>query len=347
MRPFSRFLVLCLALAASPLFAEPLRTLYQVREPVPNQQADARGEALQRAFDTLLLRLTGDAESAKQPALAELRQDPQRLVSKYGYEGEHIVVDFDQATTERSLREAGVALWGANRPVVLAWWLNESPGSAQLVGDAQEGAATLHAAAQHRGLPLRLPLADLEEQFAATPEVFAARDEQALRAPSERYAADALLAVHARQTDNGWQANWNLWLNDAKGGGEVDGDSPAAVADAVMLAVSRYLAPRYVVASGAAETLTLEVVGADISRFAELEQLLQPLGGKLLRVESDRLVYRLTASREQLRAQLELAHLQEVTAEPAALDASQVPNPPDQPAAAQPEHSNNVLRYRW
>lgn len=346
MRLVSRFLVVCLALAASPLFAEPLRTLYQVREPVPSQQADARGEALQRAFDTLLLRLTGDAASAGKPALAELRKDPQKLISRYGYEGDSLVVDFDPATTERTLRQAGLALWGANRPVVLAWWLSETANGTQLLGDAQDGATTLQAAARHRGLPLRLPLADLQEQLAATPETLGAADAQALREPSERYAADALLTVHAREGEEGWQARWNLWLNDAHGSGQAKGDSQAAVADAVMLAVSQYLAPRYVVAPGAAKELTLEVFGADITRFAELDKLLQPLGGKLLSVERDRLVYRVTASPEQLRAQLELARLQEVPAEPAPLDGNAAPVAPDQPQAAQPE-PDTVLRYRW
>ncbi|UIP87033.1 DUF2066 domain-containing protein [Pseudomonas phenolilytica] len=346
MRLVSRFLVVCLALAASPLFAEPLRTLYQVREPVPSQQADARGEALQRAFDTLLLRLTGDAASAGKPALAELRKDPQKLISRYGYEGDSLVVDFDPATTERTLRQAGLALWGANRPVVLAWWLSETANGTQLLGDAQDGATALQAAARHRGLPLRLPLADLQEQLAATPETLGAADAQALREPSERYAADALLTVHAREGEEGWQARWNLWLNDAHGSGQAKGDSQAAVADAVMLAVSQYLAPRYVVAPGAAKELTLEVLGADITRFAELDKLLQPLGGKLLSVERDRLVYRVTASPEQLRAQLELARLQEVPAEPAPLDGNAAPVAPDQPQAAQPE-PDTVLRYRW
>ncbi|MCQ4232822.1 DUF2066 domain-containing protein [Pseudomonas stutzeri] len=346
MRLVSRFLVVCLALAASPLFAEPLRTLYQVREPVPSQQADARGEALQRAFDTLLLRLTGDAASAGKPALAELRKDPQKLISRYGYEGDSLVVDFDPATTERTLRQAGLALWGANRPVVLAWWLSETANGTQLLGDAQDGATTLQAAARHRGLPLRLPLADLQEQLAATPETLGAAGAQALREPSERYAADALLTVHAREGEEGWQARWNLWLNDAHGSGQAKGDSQAAVADAVMLAVSQYLAPRYVVAPGAAKELTLEVLGADITRFAELDKLLQPLGGTLLSVERDRLVYRVTASPEQLRAQLELAHLQEVPAEPAPLDASAAPVAPEQLPAAQPA-PDTVLRYRW
>lgn len=353
MRLISRFVILCFALAALPSLAAPLGDLYLVREPVSGQQSGGQAEALQRAFDTLLLRLTGDAEAAKQPAVAALREDPQQLISKYGYEDEHIVVEFDPGTTERSLRRAGVSLWGANRPTLLAWWLIERPDGAQLVGDGQDNAAILRAAAQHRGLPLRLPLADLSEQLLATPQTFAGDGREALREPSERYDADVLLAAHAQETDAGWQAEWKVWLDDEQRSGKAQGENPEALADAVMLAVSQFLAPRYVVAPGAASDITLEILGADVARFAELERLLEPFGGRLLRVDSDRLVYRVNASPEQLRAQLSLARLQEVTADELPLDAEQPLPGPDEtgsPASEPPaprEEPGTVLRYRW
>ena len=140
-------LALCIAFGvALPGHAEPLRNLYEVREPVSGQQTEARAAALQRAFDTLVLRLTGDAEVVKRGGCRAACR-PQQLISKYGYEGDHIVVDFDPATTERSLRRAGVALWGVNRPTVLAWWLNESVDGTQLVGDGQDSADILRRAA--------------------------------------------------------------------------------------------------------------------------------------------------------------------------------------------------------
>ncbi|BFN29315.1 hypothetical protein PSCT_01338 [Pseudomonas sp. SCT] len=349
MRLIYRLIVLCLALgAALPSQAEQLRGLYQVREAVSGQQAEERAAALQRAFDTLLLRLTGDAQVAKRQEVAALREDPQQLISKYGYEGEHIVVDFDPGTTERSLRRAGVSLWGSNRPTLLVWWLNERVEGTQLLGDGQDGAAPLRAAAQHRGLPVRLPLADLSEQLLATPDAFGANSRQVLGDASERYDADVLLAVHAREADSAWQGDWKVWLDDEAHDGKAKADSLEGLADAVLLAVSQYLAPRYVVAPGAASDITLEIIGADVARFAELDRLLEPFGGSLLRVESDRLVYRVNASPEQLRAQLSLARLQEVPEDEPPLDASQpVVEPGDGAGASAAPQGGTVLRFRW
>ncbi|MES2819353.1 MAG: DUF2066 domain-containing protein [Pseudomonadota bacterium] len=350
MRSLALLFVLSLSLFAVPVSAQTLSDLYQVREPVENQQPETRTAALNRALDTLVVRLTGDPEALKNPALAEVRQDPQQLILQFAYEGDALLVDFDPITTDRTLRQAGLTLWGANRPAILAWWLNESSEGAQLVGDGPgDDASTLRAAAQHRGLPVRLPLADLNEQLIATPDNLTASQPDALRPASERYAADALLAVKASEADGQWQAQWRLWLGDSREQGTAQGANAAALADAVWLAVSQRLAPRFVAAPGAAQGLTLEVQGATLSRYAELQQLLEPFGAHLQRAEGDRLVYRVNAAPETLRAQLALARLQEVPASEA-LDATLPPadgTAPTPTPGPQLVPREDVLRFRW
>ncbi|MEO4047871.1 DUF2066 domain-containing protein [Pseudomonas sp. CAU 1711] len=339
MRLSARLLVLCLTLLSLPARAETVEGLYQVREAVASQQPEERVAALGRALETLLLRLTGDAKALQSPALEGVRQDPQQLVSQYVYEGDTLVVDFDPLTTENKLRQAGLALWGANRPSILTWWLNGGAEGASLVGDGQEASAPLRRAAQHRGLPLRLPLADLQEQLLATPENLSTNQPEALREASQRYGADALLAVQAREEGGQWQAQWRLWLGDSREQGSAAAGSRQELADAVLLAVGQRLAPRFLVKPGASGALTLEVQGADLARFAELERLLEPFSARLLRVKGDQLVWQVNASAEQLRAQLGLAGLQEVPAEAAPLDASGAPQ-----AAPAP---TNRMRFRW
>ncbi|MBC9251748.1 hypothetical protein A9179_15865 [Pseudomonas alcaligenes] len=331
----------CLALFGLSVHAETVSDLYQVREAVTSQQPDERNAALGRALETLVLRLSGDAQAVQAPALAGVRQDPQQLVSRFSYDGDKLVVDFDPLTTENKLREAGVPLWGANRPAILAWWLNTTGEGASLLGDGQEAAAPLRQAAQHRGLPLRLPLADLSEQLVATPENLGANQADALQPVSERYAADALLAVQAHEEGGQWQAQWRLWLGDSREQGSAQGADQNALADAVLLAVSQRLAPRFVVKPGAASAMIVEVQGASLARYAELERLLEPFAARLLQVKGDQLTWQVSASSEQLRAQLGLAGLQEVPATAAPLDASAQLGTTPAPAPA------NLLRFHW
>jgi uncharacterized protein len=353
MRFFSRFLFAgCMSLVSLASHAETVKNLYQVRQPVSGQTPEVRDQATQQALDTLVLRLTGDPKAAQSPGLAALRKDPQQIISQYGFDAgppEVLKIDFDPATTEQALRRAGLSLWGANRPSILGWWLNDSTEGSSLVGDGQASAAPLRRAAQHRGLPLRLPLADLSEQIVATAPNLEGTDAAPLRGASERYNADALLAVHAREEGGQWQAKWHLWLGDKKEAGSVEGADQAAVADAVMLAVSERLAPRFVVKPGASGEQLLEVQGMNLERYATLGRLLEPFGARLQSVDGDRILYRVNGSAEQLKAQLSLAKLQEVPAGEASAPTAPVQPVADgsAPAVAPSPAPVPQLRFRW
>ncbi|WP_433690521.1 DUF2066 domain-containing protein [Pseudomonas monteilii] len=352
MRLFNILAVGGLALISVAAQAENVAGLYQVREPMAGQGAEARTAATAKALDTLVLRLTGDPKAVQSPALAELRKDPQQIINQVGSEAgppESVVVEFDPGSTERALRKAGLALWGSNRPSILGWWLNDSAEGSSLVGDGQASAQPLRRAAQHRGLPLRLPLADLQEQLVANAKQVEASDPAPLREAAERYGADALLAVHAQEADGKWQGKWQLWLGDQREQGTAEGGDPAALADAVMLAVSSRLAPRYVTRPGASSQMQVQVQGVNLQRYAELARVLEPYGPRLQMAEGTTLTYGVTGNREQLRAQLGLAKLQELPAEQVPVaPATPAPAAGEQPAPAQTAPKPfDGLRFRW
>lgn len=348
MRLRSYLAVGCLALFGLSVQAETLTNLYQVREPVSGEGTEARAQATQNALSTLVVRLTGDPKAPQSAGLAALRKDPQQIISQFGFEAgppETVLVEFDPGSTERTLRQAGLALWGSNRPAILGWWLNDSVGGSSLVGDGQSSAEPLRRAAQHRGLPLRLPLGDLNEQLVATAKNLEGSDPAPLREASERYGADALLAVHATEGDGKWQGTWRLWLGDQREQGKVEGADQAALADAVMLALSTRLAPRFVARPGAGGENQVQVQGVTLKRYAQLLQTLEPLGGRLTQVEGDTLTYMVSGTPEQVRAQLGLARLQEVAPD-AVAPAPLAPPAPGEAQAPAPTPFTG-LRFRW
>lgn len=340
-------LATCITLSSVQLHAETISNLYQVREPVASQTPEERTQATQRALETLVLRLTGDAKAIANPGLASVRQDPQQIISQYGYDAgppESLQVDFDIASTDNALRSAGLPTWGSNRPSILGWWLSDSVEGSSLVGDGQSAAEPLRRAAQHRGLPLRLPLADLGEQGVGTAQNIEASDPAALRSASERYGADALLAVHGREEEGKWSGTWRLWLGNQREQGKAEGADQAALADAVLLAVSQRLATRFVAKPGASTEMTLAVEGMNLERYAQMGRLLESYGARVRTVDGDKVVYRVTGSAEQLRAQLGLAKLQEVPyqAPVVPVDAQAAPGAPAPAAQPAPD-----LNFRW
>jgi hypothetical protein len=340
-------LATCITLSSVQLHAETISNLYQVREPVASQTPEERTQATQRALETLVLRLTGDAKAIANPGLASVRQDPQQIISQYGYDAgppESLQVDFDIASTDNALRSAGLPTWGSNRPSILGWWLSDSVEGSSLVGDGQSAAEPLRRAAQHRGLPLRLPLADLGEQGVGTAQNIEASDPAALRGASERYGGDALLAVHAREEEGKWSGTWRLWLGNQREQGKAEGADHAALADAVLLAVSQRLATRFVAKPGASTEMTLAVEGMNLERYAQMGRLLESYGARVRTVDGDKVIYRVTGSAEQLRAQLGLAKLQEVPyqAPVVPVDAQAAPGAPAPAAQPAPD-----LNFRW
>ncbi|SEN39697.1 hypothetical protein SAMN04487857_11589 [Pseudomonas sp. ok272] len=339
----------CLSVFSLASHAQTVSDLYRVREPVSSQTPQERDQATQRALDTLVLRLTGDAKAAQNPGLEAIRKDPQQIISQFGYDAgppESLQVEFDPASTNRALRRAGLALWGTNRPSILGWWLNDSAEGSSLVGDGQASAEPLRRAAQHRGLPLRLPMADLNEQIVATAPNLEGSDPAPLRDISERYGADGLLAVHAREEGGQWQAQWHFWLGDQREQGTVQGADSAAVADAVLLAVSERLALRFAAKPGASTEQLLEVQGMNLERYAALGHLLEPFAGRPLSIDGDRIVYRVNGNADQLRAQLGLAKLQEVPAGTASVPVQPIAGG-TMPAVALMPAAKAGLSFRW
>ena len=128
-------------------------------------------------------------------------------------------------------------LWGASRPALLVWWLNQGVDGSQLVGDAQDGASLLQQAAQHRGLPIRLPLADLSEQLLISDELLQGDAVAVLQEPAVRYEADMQLLVLARQHGQGPARQWALMaFNNSEQPQTVTLDLPAGLRQALFSA---------------------------------------------------------------------------------------------------------------
>lgn len=337
MRLIARWFAFCLLFFTLTAAAAPLEGGYQVREPVASQEPAERAAALGRALQTLAVRLTGDRQAAQDARLRALLADPEQLVQQYVYEpGEPVVLSvvFDPLLSRQALSEAGFQLVGELRASLLTWWLSEQDGASLLLSEDQPEAALLRAAAQNRGVPLRLPLGDLDEQLLASAEALRG-DGAALQQASARYAADSLLAVVAQRGDDGWRGDWQLWAAGERVSGSSRAASQAALAETLLLDVSEQLVARF--AGGGAQALTLEVHGNDLQRYAALERLLAPFAPRLQAVRGDTVIYQLDAGAEQLRSQLQLGRLRELPAQP--IDAQA----PLQVPAGQAER----LRFSW
>jgi hypothetical protein len=202
----------------------PLRSLavdlFDAQMPVADESAETRNAALAGMLEQVLVRVSGNDQIAGQPAARDILAAAPSLVQQYRYrsveQGDGLVrtlwARFDQATVERMLRDRGLPVW-TQRPEVLLWLGVEQAGQRRLLPlDSEPDARdALLARAAERGLPLQLPLMDLEDQGALLPADLWSDYLQAIRAASARYPHDRILTGRLTAVGNGrWRGAWTL-----------------------------------------------------------------------------------------------------------------------------------------
>jgi len=277
MRRFILPTVLLLVTWSSTVPAAEVAGLYQAEVTVSGQQREERRVALRVALEQVLVKVTGRRDVMVDAALTEAAKNPARYIQQYRYRtardgvphgrSEMLWVQFDRGAINRLLREAELPIWGRARPSVVVWLAVERRGRRSLVGSDDAGVlrSTVEARAADRGLPLIVPLLDLEDQSRLrVSDVWGGFDDPVLAA-SRRYHGDAVLVARAFQVLRGlWEVRWSLlgeglaerWSTQADVLGIALDEGIDKAAD--MLA-ARFASLQGEVAEGAVELLITEV----------------------------------------------------------------------------------------
>ena len=202
--------------------------LYEAEVPWADRGPAARSDAFRHALRQVLVKLTGQRQIADTAALDPLVENAPALVQQYRLDtvtvgrGDAMVREprlwarFDETAVDRLVREAGLPVWGSPRPSVLAWVAAPGEETFRMAGaeGADEIAQILLDVATSRGVPLVLPLLDLEDRALAGPSELWVEAEDRIRAASERYRPGGILIG---RIDAGvlWEARWVLLLPGA------------------------------------------------------------------------------------------------------------------------------------
>ncbi len=216
--------------------------LYEAEVSVPERSPEAQTKAFRLALRQVLVKLSGDQNIAASSAARALLAKAGRYIQQFGYrqaepapEAENdgmsallLWARFDPRALGRDMRDAGLPLWGSERPAVLVWLALEDAGGKRLVSAEDEAwVAPLRQAAALRGIPLVFPLLDLQDTaqigYADVRQGFR---EVLLRA-SRRYDTAVVLAIDLRQAlTDVWESSWLLYSGQQERRWKVQGDQP-------------------------------------------------------------------------------------------------------------------------
>lgn len=267
--------------------------LFQVEVTAGGRDARSRDAALGEALGQVLVRITGSTESLSKSTLKPLFKNPSRFAQQYRFreipaetpgQAEHLRlwVQFDGVALAREVREAGLPYWGSERPDVLLWLAIDDRGRRYLVSDNSGGsvARSLSQSAYRRGLPLTLPLMDLEDQRAVQFTDVWGGFVGALESASQRYRPQVILVGKLGRSgaSGGWRGSWDL----LGAGGQQSWTSHAANLEAAVEQgigeASEWLALQYAVVATGEVVRSLLVEGVQgLEDYARVSKYLASL----------------------------------------------------------------------
>ena len=243
--------------------------LYRVEVKVENQSNQQREEAGKRALETVLKRVTGLANIENLPEVDVALTRVEQYYHQFDYatrvvDGENITllnISFDAAEIAKLVRVAGLPVWSANRPNVIAWVVVErlrsgvsgNRGIFREIVAADQSDALVEAfreIASERGLPLIFPTMDLSDQMEVSTGVVWGQLSSELMRASQRYAVDALLMGRIVETPFGYRSEWSFTRSDSATPYASEATQYSDLASGVVDFVTRELAQRYAVLSG-------------------------------------------------------------------------------------------------
>jgi uncharacterized protein len=282
-------LLLLLLVVVSPLNADVVKGLYTALVPVEDHSEKERNRALRQGLQDVLVKLTGTLDIKNQPAVRRLVSDASQYVVAFGYKnlpqdnaGQGLEIRYSESDIDGFMRQQQLPVWPARRPALLVWVVTETPGEGQKLTAREESPEVydeLDALFSARGLPVRYPLLDLQDQLTLSVEDAWGLDVDPIARASERYNASGWLMVRAYQTATlDWKSAWMLSLQDEDYFNEVDGvkldETLAKIANQV---VDRVAAKFTYVPSNKAGQVAVRV--SNISDFSDYSSLVALLRG--------------------------------------------------------------------
>ena len=206
-------LVVVVLTLAAPARALEVEGLYSHAVPVDQSQ----NNEMSRALAGVLVKVSGRQEVLSDPVIRKALAKPESYVQKYGFQSpsgsgrpQYFQADFNEQAINDLLRSAGQAIWGAARSSTIVWLALDSGRGRTIVGWSGNLAAALTRGFHNRGVPLLLPLLDVDDvSVISAVDLWGGFHDKILKA-SRRYGSESILT--GRLTRSGDLYNGRLSL---------------------------------------------------------------------------------------------------------------------------------------
>ncbi len=123
-------------------------------------------------------------------------------------------LDFDPRLVDELIQISGMPIWGNNRPLTIIWLALEDSMQRRIIKDETENNLypnIIRANAVRRGIPIMLPLMDLDDQQNVKISDVWGRFNSEIIPASQRYAADSVVFGRVEQIAENWLAKLSFY----------------------------------------------------------------------------------------------------------------------------------------
>lgn len=218
------FIALILLSLTCGSYAAEVGNLYQAAAPVSSRDAQERSEMAPALLRQVMLKVVGNQNLLDSAPLEQTLSEAEQYVQRYEYQRTNIAaadltrpdqlqlkLTFDPSAVNRAIQALKLPVWGKVRPDVLVWAVIDNNGQRSLLGLETAGQGVfkpLSMAADKRGLPILMPLMDLEDQNAIGVDAVWQHNEAEVKTASERYGADIVLTASITLDREKAQVDW-------------------------------------------------------------------------------------------------------------------------------------------
>lgn len=204
---------------ATPAAAVTVTGLYSVEVPVAGSQPKDLEQGYADGLSRVFVRVSGTREVLESEGVQDLLDDAESLLQSYQFlrsdENKHrLRMSFGAVGVNRALASVDAPVWGANRPLTLAWIAVEERGRRTLIhADGEDSSGDdewrkiFEDAAVDRGLPISLPPADYRQDRELLSDIWG-QFTSSVRGASEDLEHDLMSLVRVSRSGSQWRAGW-------------------------------------------------------------------------------------------------------------------------------------------
>jgi uncharacterized protein len=241
-----RLFIVLISLIATQSFAAEVANLYQSPVPVLSQSEQERQQLAPQALQQVILKVVGDRSALDVTDLTLLLNQSNNLVQQFQYERINeinddatqpdslaLVLKFNEESLNKLLTNLGLPIWSKSRPDVLVWLALDDGQQRTVIGAESTNyniPSSLQLAAEQRGLPLFMPVMDLQDQTQVRFGDVWGDFSDSINLASQRYApAVTLIARVSMKGENNSQIHWHALINEQSENWQSRGDIQTAL----------------------------------------------------------------------------------------------------------------------